>query len=60
MGEGGGNSLPGYQSIMAIIRYNVRFVITAKSLGTNVAVVTRDDCMYISNVKNSVISYMKS
>ena len=42
--KGEGNSLPGYQSAMAIIRYNGRFVITAKSLWTNVAVVTRVDC----------------
>jgi hypothetical protein len=31
---------------MAVICYNGKFVTTAKSLETNVAVVTRADCIY--------------
>ena len=39
--------------IMSVIYYNGRFIITAKSLETNVAVVTRVDC-------TSVITHMDS
>ena len=42
---GGGDSLLWYRLIMAIICYNGKFVTTAKSLETNVAIVTRADSM---------------
>jgi hypothetical protein len=44
----------GYYDIMAIICYNGKFVITATSLETNVAVVMRADCNSIEkNPKSS-------
>jgi hypothetical protein len=49
---GGGDSLQWYRLIMAIICYNGKFVTMAKSLETNVAVVTRADCIYTQFLRN--------